>query len=89
MAKRIGSIKEVETYLQAHAEEDETVVLSGMKDMGRAMLDEILTQGGIPKCTICGQMVCPICRECHDCNKSKHHDLGPNPFAPPGKGAPN
>lgn len=89
MAKRIGSVKDVEAYLSAHADEDEKTVLDGMKNMGLALVEEILTQGGIPKCTRCGQMVCPICRECHDCDKSKTHDLGHSSFGIPRKGAPN
>lgn len=89
MASRIGGSKEVESYLSAHAEEDEKTVLDGMTETGRELLEDLLAQGGIPKCASCGHLVCPICRECHDCSKNRHHDLGHTPFAPPGKGAPN
>ena len=92
MAKRIGNLSEVEAYLNSHAEEDEKSILEGMKDAGRAMLEDILSQGGIPKCASCGNIKCPICRECHKCggDSKRDHEVMHSPFGgAPSKGEPN
>jgi len=90
MAKRIGSLDAVDAYLQLHSEEDEKAIREGMAQTGRALMEEVLSQGGIPKCEKCGRIVCPICRECHICGeKSQTHDFAHTPFKTPGSGAPN
>lgn len=89
MAKRVGSREEIEAYLSKHSEADEKAMFDGMAEAGKAMLEEVLAHGGIPKCTSCGQIVCPICKECHSCTKNQDHDLVPNPFGNPGSKAPN
>jgi hypothetical protein len=90
MVKRIGSLDAVDAYLKAHSEEDDKSIREGMAQTGRALMEEVLAQGGIPKCEKCDRVVCPICRECHACgDKSQPHDFGHIPFAPPRKGAPN
>ena len=88
MAKRIGNLDTVDAYLKAHSEEDEKSIRDGMAQTGRALMEEMLAQGGIPKCEKCDRIVCPICRECHICgDKGKPHEH--TPFAPTGRGAPN
>lgn len=90
MAKRIGNLDAVDAYLQVHSEEDAKSIREGMAQTGRALMDELLAQGGIPKCAKCDRIVCPICRECHICgDKSQPHDFVHPPFKAPGSGAPN
>jgi hypothetical protein len=89
MAKRIGSNEEVEAYLKKHSEADEKVIFDGMSETGKAILEEAMAHGGVPKCTSCGKVVCPICKECHSCTNNLGHDMIPNPFGNPGSKAPN
>ena len=84
MGKRIGSIAEVEAYLNGHNETDETTLIEGMKQSGRELLEEVLEHSGLPKCTSCGKLMCPICRECHECSTDKNHKLTHTPFGTSG-----
>lgn len=88
MAKRIGSREELSSYLKQHEEADEKSILDGMAEVDKALLDEVIAHGGLKKCTSCDGMVCPICQECHACNKGTTHETS-NPFGFPGGGAPN
>lgn len=79
MSKRIGSSEDVAAYLDKHKEADDKAILDGMAEAGRALLDEVISHSGLKRCSSCNELVCPICKECHNCNHSKDHEMS-NPF---------
>ena len=66
-----------------------------MKKAAEEVLNAALEHSGVPKCSSCGRVKCPICRECHACSKDTNldsHNVGPlGGFGsgPPGGNAPN
>jgi len=86
MAKRLGSLVEVEDYLAEHAEEDERTVLAGTTELEKTLIAEALARSGVPRCPKCHEPTCPMCRECHSCEKRESHS---SPFDFSGGGAAN
>ena len=84
MAKRIGDVQTVETYLKAHFDEDRKVVREGLRESGKELVDELLAMAGIPKCQTCGHLVCPICNVCHNCDRDKSHGFDHSMMGLPG-----
>jgi hypothetical protein len=86
MAKRLGSREEIEAYLAKHTEEDERIIRVGASEVEKTLMEEALIHGGVPKCPKCHEFTCPMCKECHSCEKRESHS---SPFDFPSGGAAN